>query len=280
MNRESNIKVFEDTEKQCKLNRTLRSSIEVAKKKQFLLLENDKLIFDENHKYEEPCEVVVSTKRSIEAAMFYRKKGIKTCVHNFASHSNPGGGVVRGARAQEECICRCTTLYFCLNTASLLDGFYKPYRRINNPIGNGDLIYTPVVVVFKEDTDVPVSLKEEDWEEIDVITMAAPNLRHIVSDGYGMDENAGVILMEDDKLQEIHEKRMRRFMEVAKQMGDEAVILGAFGCGAFCNNPKAVAMAMKNIVQEYKYDFKYIEFAVYCSDDEKENYEIFKNVIG
>ena len=68
-------------------------------------------------------------------------------------------------------------------------------------------------------------------------------------------------------------------MEIAKNNGDEVVILGAFGCGAFRNNPKVVAAAMRNISQEYKYDFKVIEFAVFCRSDNTENYEIFNETI-
>ena len=57
--------------------------------------------------------IVVSQKRTFDAASEY--KGMKTAVHNFASATNPGGGVVRGANAQEECLCRCSGLYFNLN---------------------------------------------------------------------------------------------------------------------------------------------------------------------
>lgn len=57
------------------------------------------------------------------------------------------------------------------------------------------------------------------------------------------------------------------------------LILGAFGYGALYNKPEVVAKAMKQVVEEYKYDFKVIEFAVYCSKRDIQNYEIFKNVL-
>ena len=55
------------------------------------------------------------------------------------------------------------------------------------------------------------------------------------------------------------------------------LILGAFGCGAFKNNPRVVARAAKNVIGKYLNSFKTIEFAVYCTPKDKENYMAFKN---
>ena len=109
------------------------------------------------------AEVIVSEKRSLEAAEVYAKQGKKVCVLNFASATNPGGGVVNGSSAQEECLCRCTTLYPCLNTDAMWSDFYKPHRKANNPLYNNDCIYTPAVCVFKSDTNFPEALPREDW---------------------------------------------------------------------------------------------------------------------
>ena len=73
---------------------------------------------------------------------------------------------------------------------------------------------------------------------------------------------------------------MSRFFEVSKRNGAEVLILGAFGCGAFCNSPKCVAEAMKEVVKTYIYDFEVIEFAVYCSPRSDENYRTFCKVFG
>ena len=79
-----------------------------------------------------------------------------------------------------------------------------------------------------------------------------------------------------EKLRRLHEKRMRRVLDVAALNGDEVVILGAFGCGAFRNDPNVVAEAMKTVVTEYRNVFQTIEFAVYCSHRDDSNYRIFK----
>ena len=107
MSREDNIQIFQDTEKM--LQNAIRNSI----KHQKLILENDIISKRDRKKYTEPAQVIISKKRSFEAASAYKNQ--KVCVHNFASATNPGGGVARGSNAQEECLCRCSDLYFCLN---------------------------------------------------------------------------------------------------------------------------------------------------------------------
>jgi uncharacterized protein (TIGR02452 family) len=66
---------------------------------------------------------------------------------------------------------------------------------------------------------------------------------------------------------------------VAKAKCEDVLILGAFGCGAFMNSPQIVAQAMKNILPDYLYDFKTIEFAVYCSPKDDTNYRTFERVL-
>lgn len=145
-NREENILIFEDTERMCNSNSMLMESIKRSRQKQQLILEKD-VIAKDNNKYDKPAKVVISKKRSLEAAMNY--KGQSICVLNFASATNPGGGVTRGSNAQEECICRCSTLYENLNVDRFMKGFYIPHRKAKNYLYNDDCIYIPNVTVFK-----------------------------------------------------------------------------------------------------------------------------------
>lgn len=204
----------------------------------------------------------------------------EVCVHNFASASNPGGGVTHGANAQEECLCRCSDLYFCLNTPEMWKGFYKPHREVKNPIHNDDIIYTPNIIVFKTDTAYPKMMPEEDWYNVNVITCAATNLREYPSNPFNSGDGDKAVHVSDEELKAIHEKRLRRILDVAVLNGNEVMILGAFGCGAFSNNPEVVARAAKNVIEEYKYAFKTIEFAVYCSPRDERNYKIFDRIIS
>lgn len=261
MGREENVTIFQDTEKMCKEDERLKTAVRKSVETQQLILECDTIPEIDKKKYNLPAQVIVSKKRSYEAASAYKDK--KVCVHNFASASNPGGGVTRGANAQEECLCRCSDLYFCLNTPEMWGGFYKPHREAKDPIHNDDIIYTLDVVVFKTDSAYPKMMPEADWYKVNVITCAAPNLRECPSNPFNSGDGHKAVKVSDEELKVIHEKRMKRIMDVAFLKGNEVIIPGAFGCGAFSNNPKVVAEAAKNVIEEYRYAFKVIEFAVY-----------------
>ena len=85
--------------------------------------------------------------------------------------------------------------------------------------------------------------------------------------------------MKNKELLVLHEKKLRRILEVALSEGCETIILGAFGCGAFRNNPEVVALANRNVIKEYLYAFKNIEFAVYCPPRDDSNFKIFERVL-
>ena len=277
MGREDNIRVFQDTERLCKENILLREAISKSIKNQKMISEREWLPELEKKIYQDPADIVISKKRSLEAASAYPFN--KVCVHNFASASNPGGGVTKGSNAQEECLCRCSSLYFCLNTRLMWEQFYTPHRAKRDPIHNDDIIYTPSVAVFKSDTAEPHVLEEKDWYKVNVITCAAPNLRKNPSNAFNIGDGDYAIKLTVQELLLIHEKRLRRILDVVLMNGNEVVILGAFGCGAFANKPEIVAMAAKNIIQEYRYAFVTIEFAIYCNPWDMTNYKVFNEVL-
>ncbi len=277
MGREENVEIFKDTEKLCKTNANIKESVRISTEKQKLILESDNLPVQKRDLYKEKANIVVSKKRTFEAAEGY--KNLKVAVLNFASASNPGGGVERGAGAQEECLCRCSGLYFMLNTPDMWAGFYTPHRNAHDPIHNDDIIYTPNVTVFKSDTAEPKLMPADKWYNVDVITCAAPNLRNRPSNKHNTGDGQNKADISNGELQAIHEKRLRRILEVALSEGRDTIILGAFGCGAFQNDPKTVAQANKNVIKDYEYAFKNIEYAVYCSPRDERNYDIFKSVL-
>lgn len=277
MGREENVLIFEDTIKLCVEHEKIRTCTEESINYQKLIEEEAVLRTNRSEIYEEQVKVIVSKKRSFEAAREYR--GYKTCVHNFASATNPGGGVERGANAQEECLCRCSNLFPCLKARNVWNGFYASHRNSHNPLHNDDIIYTPDVLVFKSDTSSPKLLPEQEWYDVNVITCAAPNLRERPNNKYNSGDGNTPIKISDTELKELHVKRLRRILDVALMSGNEVVILGAFGCGAFANNAEVVASAAREVIEDYCYSFKVIEFAVYCSPRDEENYNVFKRVL-
>lgn len=275
--REMNRSIFQDTERMCKTDAELSAVTKISVANQRFIAEAEVIPTPELNIYKK-ANVVVSKKRSYEAAKAY--KGNHVAVHNFASATNPGGGVVNGAGAQEECLCRCSNLYFCLNTPDMWGMFYTPHRAAHDPIHNDDIIYTPDIVVFKTDTDRSELMERDDWYIVDVITCAAPNLRENPSNRYNSGDGTRAVTPSNRELQVIHEKRLRRILDSAVINHADTVILGAFGCGAFCNEPQVVATAAANVVRDYMYAFKNIEFAVYCRPSDDSNYRVFNSVLS
>lgn len=243
----------------CTVNPAFQAMINVMKEKQFILFEHNRIDALQDGP---TTNIVISNKRSFEAAKAY--KGYKTAVLNFANNHHIGGSPY-SAGAQEESLCRTSTLLPCLEKEK--DTFYEYHKKLYEEgkidyMGNDDLIYTPAVVVFKTDESAPQMMKIDDWYDVDVITCAAPQLYETPSD---IEKYESTIL-----------KRLRRIFQVAKHQGVEVLVLGAWGCGAFNNPPELIAKAFKTLCNEYKFDT--IEFAIYGNRGNDTNYQIFKQI--
>ena len=270
-----NVNIFRDSVDLMNESSRLQQAITESIKNQKLYLEREEIESPESKELD--CKTVVSTRRSLEAASAYARAGKRVCVLNFASATNPGGGVTRGSSAQEECLCRCSTLYPCLNLDMMWRHFYEPHRKAGSSLYNDDCLYTPGVVVFKNDVAFPERMEENDWYQVDIVTCAAPNLRKVP--GNSMNPFAGKNSQNigDSCLYELHVKRIDRIFRAAVINGAEVLVLGAFGCGAFCNPPAVVAKAFETVQEKYAGYFETIEYAVYCRGYETENYDAFKN---
>lgn len=275
--REKRVEVFQDTMKLCKENAVLAETIKNS-------IQNTKFYPAEGEiSLEVPKDkkgvVSVSKDRSFQAAFRLREKypNGKIAVHNFASATNPGGGVEHGSRAQEEALCRCSTLFPCLKTRELMDKFYYFHRYRKDVRYTDACIYTPGVVVMKSDTDFPEVIPEKEWNRVDIITCAAPNLRERPYNSMNPGSGDGV-KVSDKELLELHKSRAEKILRAAAANGADLLVLGAFGCGAFCNNPEVVARAYKEVLWEYAGYFNEVVFAVYCSKRDSKNYEVFSRI--
>ena len=179
---------------------------------------------------------------TLKAAKLFAESG-KVAVLNFANPFTPGGGVTRGAVAQEESLCRSSTLYPCLMAENVQNEYYIYHRKRGGSRFSDRLIYTENVLVFKDDQELPQQLDKADWFHVDIITCAAPY-------------SGGSQKFSDTELGKIFRGRIKNIFEAAVDHQVDVLILGAFGCGAFGNPPELVACAFRDVLSLGEYAAK------------------------
>ncbi|CAL9349934.1 MULTISPECIES: TIGR02452 family protein [Streptomyces] len=177
-----------------------------------------------------PTRFEVTGESSLAAARRLTGPGAPepVAVLNFASARNPGGGYLNGAQAQEEALCRASALYTCLLRAP---GFYDHHRAHRDPFYTDRVIHAPAVPVFRDDRgallDAPFTAG--------FLTSPAPNagvVRARTPERVG--EVPGALV-----------RRAGRVLETAAHHGYRRLVLGAWGCGVFRNDPGQVAEAFR-----------------------------------
>ena len=248
-----NYEVMTDTKKQYESVAELKEAVKSSIERQYMVAQEENI--DQPAVENSQTKYICSGKRSFEAAKAYRGK--KTAVLNFAN-SHSIGGAPFSAGAQEESLCRCSTLLPCLEAMD--EPFYQKHIRQYEAkeigsMGNDDLIYTPDVVVFKTDerTDpiYPKMMEKSEWFKVDVITSAAPELMNM---NYTPKNYVEIIT-----------SRVKKILDVAAKEKVEVLILGAWGCGAFKNDSKVVSNAFFTLLKNY--NFEIVEFALSKGDD-------------
>ena len=268
------IGIFENTMERCGSDETLKKAVASSVERQTVTFEKDP-VPEPAPRFTTPANCVVSTRRSFEAAGPYSREGRKTCVLNFASFVTPGGGVTRGAGAQEESLCRNSTLYPAL-TADTAAPFYDAHNAaiaagVSTRKNTHDCIYTPDIRVICDDSFFAAPLPEKEWYTVDVITCAAPDQRY---------DGERTYCPSDRELYDVFYERFCRIYDIAALHQADAVITGAFGCGAFGNPPEVVARAAKAATAKYLYHFSDIEFAIAGRYGAGPNYFAFRDILG
>lgn len=257
--------VFEDTMHWIQSDPDLQNSVSAS-------IQNTKVYFEEDYpsfqKSEKETGITITKERTFEAVRRLRKiyPDAKIAAMNFANAFHPGGGVAHGASAQEECLCRCSTLFPCINTKETLNTYYRHHHDLNSNLATDSLIYTPDVTVCKTDTDLPQRMEKENWYQTDILTIAAPNLIQ------------SALPLQD--LYDLQFKRITHMLTVAAHENVDVLVLGAFGCGAFRNDPHVVANAFRDAIRAFPKVFQEITFAIYCSIRDEENYKAFMKIFS
>ena len=186
------------------------------------------------------------------AALIQEGSTQKVAILNFASAKNPGGGFIGGASAQEESLARSSSLYASLTKDLTMYHYNKAHTTF---LYSDYMIYSPNVLFWMDDEGTFL----ESLVKVDVITAPAPN--------------QGAMLQhkrqnEIDAIEEVFKKRMDKILALAVSQQVECLILGAWGCGVFQNDPKKVAAYFKDAIEyTYKNQFKKIVFAIYGRKD-------------
>ena len=188
----------------------------------------------------------------------------KIGVLNFASAKNLGGGFLNGAQAQEESLARSSGLY-----ASLLKAqqYYNSHRSQKSCLYSDRMIYSPYCPVFRDDNG---KLLDKPYF-VDFLTSPAPN--------------TGVVKRREpenvDKIESVLEERGSKLLGLFAYNGCENLVLGAWGCGVFQNDPEIVAqMFWKHLSPEGAFygKFKKIRFSVFDRTKNKRTFKAFERV--
>jgi uncharacterized protein (TIGR02452 family) len=193
-------------------------------------------------------EITVVKQSTLEALFQEQTSGLKVAVLNFASAKKPGGGFIGGASSQEESLARSSSL-----SASLTKDFtmYQYNRARATFLYSDYMIYSPEVLFWMDDTGTVL----ETPVKADVITAPAPN--------------KGAMLQhkrqhEIDAIESTFKTRIDKLLALAQSQQVECLILGAWGCGVFKNDPSDVARYFKEAIDStYKHCFKKVVFAIY-----------------
>lgn len=273
------MEVFQDTQRFYTENEQLAEAVAASKKGTRLYGPDDYPALPEQRKTPVTIEVTKSTSFMAASQRYFYHGKERIAVLNFASAVNPGGGVKSGSSAQEESLCRCSTLYPTLNQRFLWEQYYEPNRAAGDPLHTDACIWSPGIVICKLDASGNPRIDPEGWATVDVISCAAPNLRERTGNIHNP-ETAVPVHLTAEMQYALHLKRAKHILHIAASKRAAALILGAFGCGAFANDPWAVARAYKDALEEYGQYFSYVEFAVYCRADETRNYDAFRQTFG
>lgn len=179
----------------------------------------------------------------------------RIAVLNFASSKNPGGGFLNGSQAQEESLARSSALYKSLTQCR---EYYDYHRAHRNLLYSNRMIYSPHCPVFRQDDG---TLLETPYR-VDFITSPAPN--------------AGAIARNNpEQLQQIPQvlgDRASKVLSLAAHYNCDALVLGAWGCGVFRNDPTVVAQTFADFLlphQPFWGRFKTVLFSVLSSDKQQ-----------
>jgi uncharacterized protein (TIGR02452 family) len=210
-------------------------------------------------------EVTDETTAMAARRLFEVEREPRVVALNFASAKHPGGGFLGGAKAQEEDLARCSALYACLITQR---EYYDANRAHGSMLYTDHIIYSPDVPFFR---DEHLDFLEAPFLA-SIITAPAPNAGEAARNGRR--EAGGVRAT-------LH-ARAGKVLAVAAAHEHRCLVLGAWGCGVFRNDPREVAAAFAHWLQHdsFRGAFDRVVFAVYDRGKGQPNLRAFQERFG
>ena len=186
--------------------------------------------------------VEVTEETSLAAAARHDAAGLRTLVLNFASATVPGGGFLAGERAQEEYHCRSSALFAC----QLNGPMYAFHLQQGNALRTDAMIYSPDVPVFRDDDH---RMREKPFK-VAFVSAAACDARDVAP-------------LDRPKIVGAMGARIIKVLAVAQANGHDALVLGAWGCGNFGNDPALIADLFRQALEgPFKGAFRHVTFAI------------------
>ena len=206
--------------------------------------------------------IQVANETTLAAARRLADKGLRPLALNFANGVTPGGGFLKGALAQEEVLCRSSALFLTLEG----DPMYASHAKNDHRDSSDWAILSPDVPVFRADDGLSL---ERPWL-LSFITCAAPHcnfapsyLHDLVASNTADLTYTGLALVYADQAAKLLRQRIHRVLAIAKAYQYETLVLGAWGCGAFNNDPKRAAANFREALEsDFRGAFSDIIFAV------------------
>eukprot|EP01090_Pellita_catalonica_P003424 TRINITY_DN13107_c0_g1_i1.p1 TRINITY_DN13107_c0_g1~~TRINITY_DN13107_c0_g1_i1.p1 ORF type:complete len:229 (+),score=23.76 TRINITY_DN13107_c0_g1_i1:38-688(+) len=184
--------------------------------------------------------------------------GYNPIILNMANQNSPGGGFRKGHGAQEENLHRRSNYYQSLQDPDGIQGTSGGSH--NYPIPIHGAIYSPNIAVFRSTESEGYAFIKP--ERFSFIACAALNRPDVV---YNRNPKGKA----EASLADAPARTMRRKIEtifgVAGENGHDAVVLSAFGCGAFRNPPRHVATLFREVLgsKEFSGMFKLVAFGIF-----------------
>lgn len=176
---------------------------------------------------------IVENTATVEAVRRLSREGkFGIGVLNFASAKNPGGGFLNGAMAQEESLAASGSLYPALTRH---ETYYRINRAQRSMMYTDYAIYAPDVVFFRDGKFCLV----EDPVKASVLTLPAVNMGQVLLKGE-----------DSQKAEQVMRRRMKLVLCIFAGQGAKHLVLGAYGCGVFRNDPKQIAVWWKELLEE------------------------------